>query len=84
MFWPQANSTSLRDTKPNDIIVIAITINSTTSRATPGLANLFLLVFILIIIAYNISAAVEQVSRPTAKCGVNLALTGNAVLSNVK
>ena len=83
MFWPQANSTSLRDKKPNEPIAIAIIISRTTSNATPRLPALIFLEFISIIIAHNITILIEQVSRPAAKRGVYLILAGNFILNNI-
>ena len=44
--------------------------------------DIFLLL-ILIVIANNIAAIVEQVSRPATKFGIYLALASNTVLNNI-
>ena len=73
----------LQDTKPNDKIVIAITINSTTSRATPDLALLLLFDFSLIVITYYVASSVKQVARPAEQCGTYLTLVRSTVLINI-
>ena len=84
MFWPQANSTSLRDKKPNEPIAIAIIISRTTSNATPRLSVFMFLHFILIIITHNITILVEQIARPAAKRCADLIPVNDIVLNDVK
>jgi hypothetical protein len=57
---------------------------STTSSATPGLPDMFFFALILIVVTYDISAPVEQVSRPAAKRRVYLILVSNVILNNAK